>query len=67
MGRQPEYRHWRVTIKERWMINPMHTELRGPYDKADVIKHYGLEQPDVEWYTLTEVKEGLGLGGDRHS
>ena len=49
------YRHWRVTIKETYMIEPLTTELHGNYDENDVVKHYGLKQKDVEWYKLEEL------------
>ena len=54
---QPIYRHWRVTIKERFMINPLTTELHGNYDEQDVVEFYGLKQPDVEWYKMEELKD----------
>ena len=51
------YRKWKVAIKEVGRELPIHTELHGPYDLDDVKEHFGLEEPDVEWYTINE-KEG---------
>lgn len=49
------YRNWKVTIKEVGgdVLTP---ELHGPYDLEDVKKHFGLEEPDVEWYSIEEIK-----------
>ena len=52
-----KYRHWRVTIKERAMSHPITTELHGCYDRQEVIKHFGLDEPDVEWYKVEEITQ----------
>lgn len=52
-----KYNHWRVTIKEKAMKYPITTELHGNYDEKDVVEFYGLEEPDVEWYTIEELND----------
>ena len=49
---------WKVTIKERAMQHTITSELHGPYNREDVIKHYGLDEPDVEWYKIEEIDYG---------
>lgn len=51
-----EYRHWKVTIKEKAMGYPITSELHGVYDEKDVKDHYGLDEDDVEWYKIEEIK-----------
>ena len=48
-------RHWKVVIKE--VCNPvlLTPELVGDYELEDVRKHFGLDEQDVEWYTITEI------------
>lgn len=48
------YRKWKVTIKEVAMELPIHTEYHGHYDLNDVREHFGLEDPDVEWYKIED-------------
>ena len=50
------YRKWKVTIKEVARELPIHTEMHGPYDLDDVREHFGLEENDVEWYNIEEIK-----------
>ena len=42
-------------IKE--VCNPvlLTPELVGDYELEDVRKHFGLDEQDVEWYTITEI------------
>lgn len=49
------YRKWKVTMKEVGgeVLTP---ELHGPFDIDDVKDHFGLEEPDVEWYSIEEIK-----------
>lgn len=51
------FRKWKVTIKEVGKEAPIHTEIHGRYDLADVREHFGLEEPDVEWYNIEEKKD----------
>lgn len=50
------YRKWKVTIKEVGRELPIHTEMHGLYDLDDVREHFGLTEPDVEWYNIEEIK-----------
>ena len=50
------FRKWKVTIKEVFSELPIHTELHGPFDLEDVKDHFGLEEPDVDWYNIEEIK-----------
>ena len=49
------YRKWKVTIKEVARELPIHTELYGPWELDEVRDHFGLEEPDVDWYTINEI------------
>jgi len=49
-------RHWKITIKERNNPNLLTPELIGDYDEKDAVKHFGLNEQDVEWYRLEEIK-----------
>ena len=40
------------------MQHTITSELHGPYNREDVIKHYGLDEPDVEWYKIEEIDYG---------
>ena len=51
------YRRWRCEIKEVGRDKPVVSELWGAYDENDCVKWWGLKNPDVEWYKLTEIKE----------
>lgn len=48
-------RHWKVTIKEVGNPRLLTPELVGDYELEDVRKHFGLDDRDVEWYTITEI------------
>ena len=50
------YRKWKVTMKEVGgeVLTP---EIHGPYDLEDVKKHFGLEENDVLWYNIEEIKD----------
>lgn len=50
------FRKWKVTIKEVFSELPIHTELHGHFDLEDVKDHFGLEEPDVDWYNIEEIK-----------
>lgn len=49
-------RKWRVTVKKVARELPIHTELYGPWELDEVRDHFGLEEPDVEWYSIEEIK-----------
>lgn len=48
-------RHWKVVIKEVGNSVLLTPELVGDYELEDVRKHFGLDEQDVEWFTITEV------------
>ena len=50
------YREWKVIIKKEFCELPIYNELHGPYDLDDVKDHFGLEEPDVDWYNIEEIK-----------
>lgn len=50
------YRNWKVDIKEMHSDKVLHTDLKGCYNINDVIEFFGLNEPDIEWYTITEYK-----------
>lgn len=47
---------WKVTLKEVGG-SVLHPSLTGDFDRDYVIKWFGLDQPDVEWYELELVEE----------
>ena len=55
--KEPEYRKWKVTIKEKGLEHPIVSHMYGYYDEADVVKHYGLNQDDVEWYKMEDITD----------
>lgn len=57
MSNKP-YREWEITIKEVGRELPIHTKRNGYYDLDDIRDYFGLEEPDVEWYTINEKKGG---------
>lgn len=50
-------RKWKVTIKERLMDRPIETTYTGDVDYDYVKDFFGCEGPDVEWYTIEEIKK----------
>ena len=50
-------RHWKVIIKEVGNPHPIETEMIGDYDEDDVVKHYGLRNPDIQWYKMQEIND----------
>lgn len=53
-----KYRYWKVKIKEVNNPSVITTGMYGPYELEDVRAHFGLDAPDVEWYTIEEEKGG---------
>lgn len=49
------FRKWKVTIKEV-DHEKIETEYHGHYDLDDVREHFGLLEPDVDWYSIEEIK-----------
>ncbi len=48
-------RHWKIRLKERTAGHILTPEYIGYSDREEVIKFFGLENPDVEWYEIEEV------------
>ena len=44
-------------MKEKGMAHPIVSHMYGYYDEADIVKHYGLNQPDIEWYKMEEITD----------
>ncbi len=53
-------RHFKARIKERGRDTVLTPEYLGDdnTDKVFLIKFWGLEEPDVEWYEIEEVEDG---------
>lgn len=51
-----EYRHWHVKIWEHGKPKPIETEHHGYLDYQGVVKFFGLNDPDVDRYEITETK-----------
>lgn len=55
--------HYTVRIKEKNSDHVIETEAVGRWTRKKIIAFYGLEEPDVEWYTLrTEDPEDIHVG-----
>ena len=52
-----EYKHYKITIKEVGLENPIETEYHGIIDYEELIAYYGLNNSDVEWYEIDEIVE----------
>lgn len=50
-----EYKRYKVTIKEVGNTHLLTPELYGYYDRDYVIKFFGLNNKDVEWYEIEEI------------
>lgn len=46
---------FKVEFKERYFPHSVERECIVPNEK-EVIKIYGLNEPDIEWYKITEIK-----------
>lgn len=50
-------KHYRITTKEVGREHPIITDFYGDFDKAYLIDFFGLEEDDVEWFRMEEVKD----------
>ena len=50
-----EIKTFEVVVKEKLNDHPIKTSYTGICEKEDVIKFYGLREPDVEWFTIKEI------------
>lgn len=48
-------KHYKITVKEK-NGQVCHPEFKGNKTRREIIEFFGLEEPDVEWYTIEEVK-----------
>ena len=48
---------WKVKIKEVGNDHIIETSYIGEVNGAEVVKWFGLDQPNVEWYELEFVEE----------
>ena len=46
--------HYKIRAKERTTGRIVTPEYIGPKTRAQVIEFFGLEEPDIEWYEITE-------------
>lgn len=46
---------FKVEFKEAYMPHPVERECDVP-SEAEVIRIYGLEEPDIEWYKITKIQ-----------
>jgi hypothetical protein len=47
-------RTWIIECKEKWCDHPIRTTHVGNLEREDIIKFFGLNEPDIEWYTIEE-------------
>lgn len=52
-------KHWKCTIKEKGNDRLLTPEYLGDdyVDESFCVKWWGLNNPDIEWYRLEEVKD----------
>ncbi len=48
-------RHFKIRAKERTTGQIVTPEYIGYKNRAEIIEFFGLEEPDIEWYDITEV------------
>lgn len=54
------YRHWKARIKEVGNDRILEPELWGYYTLEQAKAHFGLDEADVEWYTIDDMNEEGG-------
>ena len=53
-----EYRYFKVRYIDKWTKGEVReTEIHGYYDETSIISHFGLKDPDVFWYEITEINK----------
>ena len=50
-------RHFKIITKEVGREHPIETEFTGNVDRAYLIKFFGLQERDVEWFRIEEVQK----------
>jgi len=51
-----EFKCWQVRYREAGKSETRTTKHLGHLTEAEVIKFFGLNDPDVEWYDIKELK-----------
>ena len=46
---------YKITMKEVGRIDTITSEFNGDVNEAYLIKHYGLNEPDIEWYDIEKI------------
>nr|DAT14050.1 MAG TPA: hypothetical protein [Caudoviricetes sp.] len=47
-------KHFKITVKEVGVVNPVETEYHGNIDRKGLIDFFGLNNSNVEWYKIKE-------------
>lgn len=50
-----EFKCWQIKFKEKGKSEQL-TKHLGHLTEKEVIKFFGLEDPEVEWYNIQEIK-----------
>ena len=50
-------RHFKIITKEVGRDNPIETEFVGDVDRAYLIKFFGLQERDAEWFRIEELQK----------
>lgn len=50
-------RHFKIRAKERTTGQIVTPEFIGYKSQNEVIEFFGLEEPDIEWYEITDVSQ----------
>lgn len=50
-------RHFKIRAKERTTGQIVTPEYIGYKTRDEIIEFFGLEEPDIEWYEITETTE----------
>ena len=50
-------KHFTAKIKEQGNSHILTPSYTGDVDKEFLIKFWGLNEPDIEWYTIEETEE----------
>lgn len=50
-------RHFKIRAKERTTGQIVTPEFIDYKTRSEVIEFFGLEEPDIEWYEITEVPQ----------
>lgn len=51
-----EFKCWQIIYKETGKSETQITKHLGHLTEAEIIKFFGLNDPDVEWYYIKELK-----------